>query len=100
MTDLSTYSSAGDQVAAVRAGTISARELLDLHLARIAAVNPRVNAIVSIDEERAPAAAAEADKRHARGEELGPLHGLPWDFKDTHEVGGWRTTSGSQLKAD
>ncbi len=100
MTDLSTYSSANDQVAAVRAKQVSARELLDLHLERIAAVNPRVNAIVSIDEERARASAAEADERQARGEELGPLHGLPWAFKDTHEVGGWRTTFGSPLKAD
>ena len=100
MTDLSTYSSAIDQVAAVRTGRVSARELLDLHLDRIAEVNPRVNAVVSIDEERARAAAAAADERQARGEELGPLHGLPWAFKDTHEVGGWRTTSGSPLMAD
>ena len=100
MTDLSTYSSANDQLAAVRAGAISARELLDLHLDRIREVNPSVNAVVSIDEERARAAAAEADERQARGEELGPLHGLPWAFKDTHEVGGWRTTYGSPLMAD
>ena len=100
MTDLSTYSAASEQVAAVRARTISARELLDLHLDRIGEVNPRVNAVVSIDEERARAAAAEADERQARGEELGPLHGLPWAFKDTHEVGGWRTTYGSPLMAD
>ena len=98
--DLSTYSSAVDQVAAVRAGRVSARELLELHLDRIAAVNPRVNAVVSIDADRARAAAAEADQRHARGESLGPLHGLPWAFKDTHEVGGWRTTYGSPLRAD
>ena len=100
MTELSTYSSAIDQVAAVRSGRASARELLDLHLDRIREVNPRVNAIVSIDEERARAAAAEADERQAHGEELGPLHGLPWAFKDTHVVGGWRTTYGSPLRAD
>ena len=67
VTDLSTYSSAIDQVAAVRDGRVSARELLDLHLDRIVEVNPRVNAVVSIDEERARAAAAEADERQARG---------------------------------
>ncbi len=100
MTDLSTYSPAVDQVAAVRAGEVSARELLDLHLDRIAAVNPRVNAVVSIDEERARSAAAAADERQARGEALGPLHGLPWAFKDTHEVAGWRTTYGSPLRVD
>ena len=99
MSGLSVYSSATDQVAAVRTGQVSARELLDLHLDRIAEVNPRVNAIVSLDEDRARAAAAEADERQARGEELGPLHGLPWAFKDTHVVGGWRTTYGSPLLA-
>src|SRR5918996_167603 len=36
----------------------------------------------------------------ARGEPLGPLHGLPFAFKDTHEVAGWRTTFGSPLMAD
>src|SRR6185312_1861751 len=62
-------------VAAVAAKEISARELLDLHLARIAETNPDVNAVVSLDEERARAGAA-----------------------DTHEVAGWRTTFGSPLR--
>src|SRR5689334_13814696 len=84
--------------AAVAGKEISARELLDLHLDRIAAVNPGVNAVVSLDEERARAGAAEADERLARGEEVGPLHGLPHAFKDTHEVAGWRTTFGSPLR--
>jgi amidase len=94
------YSTAREMAAAVRAKDISARELLDLHLARIAAVNPRVNALVSLDEERARAGAAEADAAVARGEALGPLHGLPFAFKDTHAVAGWRTTSGSTLRSD
>ena len=53
MTDLTVDSTARAQAAAVRAGEISARELLDLHLARIAERNPELNAIVSLDEERA-----------------------------------------------
>ena len=85
---------------AVRAKEISARELLDLHLERIDATNPRVNAIVSADPERARAEAALADERLARGEEVGPLHGLPFAVKDTHEVGGWLSTSGSPVRAD
>ena len=56
--------------------------------------------MVSLDEERARAGAAEADERLARGEPVGPLHGLPHAFKDTHEVAGWRTTFGSPLRAD
>ena len=96
--ELTHYSTAREMVAAVAAKEISARELLDLHLARIAATNPEVNAIVSLDEERARERAAEADEQLARGEEVGPLHGLPHAFKDTHEVAGWRTTFGSPLR--
>jgi amidase len=98
--DLTVESTARDQVAAVRRREISARELLDLHLARIADRNPRLNAIVSLDEERAREGAAAADELLASGAEVGPLHGLPFAFKDTHEVAGWRTTYGSPLFAD
>ncbi len=77
---------------------ISAAELLDLHLARIAERNPELNAIVSLDEERARAGAAAADRVPA--DQRGPLHGLPFAFKDTHDVAGWRTTYGSPLFAD
>ncbi len=100
MSELDVYASARAMVAAVARREISARELLELHLERITAVNPRINAVVSLDEERARAAAAEADQRLARGERVGPLHGLPHAFKDTHEVAGWRTTFGSPLRAD
>jgi amidase len=93
-------SSARDQAAAVRRREISARELLDLHLDRIAERNPELNAIVSLDEERARSGAALADEQLASGAEVGALHGLPFAFKDTHEVAGWRTTYGSPLFAD
>jgi amidase len=85
---------------AVRRKQISARELLELHLARIAERNPQLNAIVSLDEELARAGATAADAATARGDALGALHGLPFAFKDTHEVAGWRTTYGSPLFAD
>jgi amidase len=85
---------------AVRRREISARELLELHLARISERNPELNAIVSLDEERARQGAAAADERTVRGDDLGALHGLPFAFKDTHEVAGWRTTYGSPLFAD
>ena len=100
MSDIDCYSSAREMAAAVAGKEISARELLDLHLARIAEVNPDVNAVVSLDEERARARAEEADEETARGGSLGALHGLPHAFKDTHEVAGWRTTFGSPLRAD
>ena len=98
--DVSVDSTAREQVAAVHAKEISARELLDLHLARIAERNPELNAIVSLDEERARAGAAAADQALTSGAEVGPLHGLPFAFKDTHDVAGWRTTYGSPLFAD
>ncbi|WP_028653386.1 amidase [Nocardioides halotolerans] len=97
---LTAESTAREQAAAVRRTEISARELLDLHLARIAERNPELNAIVSLDEERAREGAAHADERLARGDEVGPLHGLPFAFKDTHAVAGWRTTFGSPLFKD
>ena len=93
-------STAREQAAAVRRKEISARELLDLHLDRIGERNPQLNAVVSLDEERARAGAAEADRALASGAEVGPLHGLPFAFKDTHAVAGWRTTYGSVLHAD
>jgi amidase len=100
MNDLDVDSTAREMLAAIRAREISARELLELHLTRIAERNPELNAIVSLDEERARADAVAADEAIARGDVLGPLHGLPFAFKDTHEVAGWRTTYGSPLFAD
>ena len=55
MSEISVDSTARDQAAAVRAREISARELLDLHLARIEERNGEINAIVSLDAERARA---------------------------------------------
>ena len=78
----------------------TARELLELHLDRIAARNPELNAIVSLEPDLARAAAAEADEALASGVEVGPLHGLPFAVKDTHALAGWRTTYGSPLFAD
>ena len=100
MTDLTVDSTARAQADAVRRREISARELLELHLTRIAERNPELNAIVSLDGERAREAAAAADDATAKGDELGALHGLPFAVKDTHDVAGWRTTYGSPLFAD
>jgi amidase len=100
MGELTVESTAREQVAAVRTREISARELLDLHLARIDERNPQLNAIVSLDEDRAREGARAADEALASGAAVGPLHGLPFAFKDTHAVAGWRTTYGSPLYAE
>ncbi|MCP4036016.1 MAG: amidase [bacterium] len=84
----------------VREGELSARELLEAHLARIEAVNPALNAIVTLVPERAAAWAAEADEKQARGEPLGPLHGLPIAHKDLVMTAGIRSTKGSPLLAE
>ena len=98
MTDLTTSSTAREMLAALSGREISCSELMDLHLARISERNPELNAIVSLDEERARDGASEADRTPY--DERGPLHGLPWAFKDTHDVAGWLTTYGSPLLAD
>ena len=91
---------ATEMAALVRAGKISARELLDAHLDRIDRFNPAVNAVVTLDVDGARAAADAADAALAAGEDVGPLHGLPVAHKDTHATGGMRTTWGSPLHAD
>ena len=79
---------------------MSAREVLDAHLGQIEILNPSVNAIVTLCQDEARRAAEEADKRTARGETLGPLHGLPVAHKDLVATKGIRTTFGSPIFAD
>ncbi|MGH3345509.1 MAG: amidase family protein, partial [Nocardioides sp.] len=96
MTDLTdlTALDAVAMAAGLRRRDFSARELLAAHLERIERVNPTVNAIVTLDAEAAQRAAAAADRRLAAGAPIGPLHGLPIAFKDTHATKGMRTTHG------
>ncbi|WP_326829842.1 amidase family protein [Streptosporangium sp. NBC_01810] len=96
LTDLS----AVDLQALLRYGEVSATEVLDAHLARIAERNPVINAVCSVSEDRARAEARRADDRMARGEYLGPLHGLPILHKDLIETAGVRTTFGSAAYRD
>jgi amidase len=79
----------------IREKKLSAREALAEHLKQIDRVNPQVNAIVTLVPEMATQAAVHADEMQARGERLGPLHGLPVAHKDLIETRGIRTTFGS-----
>ena len=79
---------------AIRRREVSSLEVVQAHLDKIRAVNPPLNAIVTLDEEGALARAKEADAALAKGEVWGPLHGLPMTLKDGHETAGMRTTAG------
>jgi amidase len=87
--------------AAIRAKRVSAREAMAAFLDRIEAVNPAINAVVSMPPREALLAeAAGADERQARGAALGPLHGLPHAVKDLQAVKGLRFTQGSPIYKD
>jgi amidase len=79
---------------------LSSRELTELLLARIQAVNPALNAVVELRPEAALREAAGADQATARGGELGPLHGLPMTIKDSFNVAGLHTTWGNPAFKD
>ena len=99
MTDLS-FASAEDLAGLIRSKALSPTELMEHTLGRIAALNPRLNAIVNLDEERARSRAAAQTERLAQGEALGPLGGLPLVVKDTENAAGFPTTSGSLVFRD
>ncbi len=84
----------------IRARELSARDVVAAHLRRIEEVNPKFNAIVTLVAEQAMQHAAVADERLARGEAIGPLHGLPIAPKDLQPTAGIRTTFGSPVYGD
>lgn len=84
----------------IRVKDLSAREVMEAHLAQIARVNPQVNAVVTLLPERAMELAEQADEALARGGEIGPLHGLPVAHKDLVPTKGIRTTYGSRIFKD
>ncbi len=92
--------SATDLAQLIREKQASACEVLQAHLARIEQLNPTLNAIVTLIPDEAMAAAKRADEAQARGELLGPLHGLPIAHKDLVETNGIRTTFGSPIYQD
>ncbi|AYF76957.1 amidase [Nocardia yunnanensis] len=94
------YASARELAGWLRAGELSAVEVVRAHLDRIERLNGKVNAIVTLLPEQALEAAAIADARLATGYQPGPLHGIPMAHKDTHDTAGIRTTYGSPLLAE
>jgi len=80
--------------AAIAERRISSREVVESHLRRIEAVNPRLNAVVTLAEDALERADA-ADAELARGASRGPLHGVPITLKDSIDTAGLRTTAGT-----
>src|SRR5215470_431247 len=87
------YRSAGELVQALASRQISSRELVDAAIARIEALDAKINAVVVRDFDRARAAADAADGALARGERH-PLLGLPMTVKEQFNVAGLPTTWG------
>ncbi|HEX4700345.1 MAG TPA: Asp-tRNA(Asn)/Glu-tRNA(Gln) amidotransferase subunit GatA [Actinomycetes bacterium] len=96
MTEL-TRLTAAETAAAVAAGEASAVDVVDAHLARIAAVDPAVHAFLHVDADGAREAARRVDARRAAGETLGPLAGVPIALKDVLATQGVPTTCGSRI---
>lgn len=94
------YRTARAMLADLTARTVSARELLELHSARNAALAKTLNAVVATDLARARADAAAIDDARVRGEPLGVLAGLPMTIKDGSDVENMPATSGNLLYAD
>ena len=90
MSDEIWQQSASDLAAAIRSGALSSREVVEAHLARIEAVNDRLNAITVVLADSALAAADEADRNEAQG----PLHGVPFTIKENIDCVGSATTQG------
>jgi amidase len=94
------FQSATDTADQVRRRQISSRELTEMLLARIDAVNPALNAVVELRREAALREAVAADEATARGDALGPLHGVPMTIKDSFNVAGLHTTWGNPAFKD
>jgi aspartyl-tRNA(Asn)/glutamyl-tRNA(Gln) amidotransferase subunit A len=85
--------------AAVRSRELSPVELLESVLTRLDEVEPRLNAYVTVDADRARQAAGRAEREIARSGVRGPLHGIPLGLKDLIDVAGLPTTASSRVRA-
>ena len=98
--EILTHRSAVELADLIRARKVSPLEVLDAHLAVIARLNPKLNAVVTLAADTAREAARAAEAAVTRGETLGALHGLPVAIKDVTRTKGIRTTFGSPLFAN
>ena len=93
------FDSAASLAEAIRQKRVSSSELTQAYLERIERVNPSLNAVVMLDDTAMEQARA-ADSGLAKGEDVGPLHGVPITLKDSHDTVGVVTTGGTLGRAD
>src|SRR5262245_48111252 len=85
---------ASDQAHAIQTRQITSREAVTSCLQRLEHVNPRINAVVHVLAEEALAAADDADRVLLKGDDVGPLHGVPVTIKINVDCAGHATTNG------
>jgi amidase len=88
------------QAEAVRSGRITSRDLVEVHLDRIARYNGDLNAVVTLDADGARQRADQRDADQRGGRSCGPFHGVPMTVKDAFATSGIRTTSGIVARRD
>ena len=94
------FDSAHEILEKIKQGEVSSLEVLESFLGQVEKVNPKINAIVALDIERAKEKAKEADNKISLKSKLGPLHGLPMTIKDAFEVEGIVSTGGNPAWKD
>lgn len=100
MTEEIYYADAAELARRITAKELSPVEVMQAHIDRIEAVNPKLNAIVNLQADPAMERAKEAEAAIVRGESWGPLHGVPFTIKDCIDNKGVKTTRGSKLFED
>jgi Asp-tRNA(Asn)/Glu-tRNA(Gln) amidotransferase A subunit family amidase len=94
------YSTIASLAESIRSRKISPVEVVDAALERIAECDVRLNAFANVDAVTARLQALSAEAAAQRGDQLGPLHGIPLTIKSNIDVAGWHCAAGSTLRAD
>ena len=94
------YSDATELAALIAKKELSPVEVVQAHIDRIEAINPKVNAVVTLIKQDALKAAKSAEAAVLRGDKLGPFHGVPFSIKDVIDTAGVATKRGSKIFAN
>jgi aspartyl-tRNA(Asn)/glutamyl-tRNA(Gln) amidotransferase subunit A len=95
--DWHAYTPATELAELVRSRKVSPVEITEAALRRIDASQPVLNAFITVAHDEATAQARKAEEALANGDEIGPLHGIPFSVKDLVNTRGVRTTMGSHI---